>query len=64
MMLLKPSLHLGPYQNLTLSKLKTPADKEFSVAHTVGFVIDRIENIVEKGENVGYQQFLLCPQRF
>ena len=28
------------------------------------FVLDRVENIVEKGENAGYQHFLLFPQCF
>ena len=28
------------------------------------FVFDRIENIVGKGENAGYQHFLLFPQHF
>ena len=27
-------------------------------------VFDRVENIVEKGENAGYQHFLLFPQGF
>ena len=27
-------------------------------------VFDRIENIVEKGENAGYRHFLLFPQCF
>ena len=27
-------------------------------------VLDRIENIVGKGENADNQHFLLCPQRF
>ena len=27
-------------------------------------VFDRVENIVRKGDNAGYQHFLLCPQRF
>ena len=26
------------------------------------FVLDRVEGIVEKGENAGYQNFLLFPQ--
>ena len=30
----------------------------------VGYVFDRVENIVGKGENAGYQQFLLFPQCF
>ena len=28
------------------------------------FVFDRVENIVGKGENAGYQHFLLVPQCF
>ena len=34
------------------------------MAEVVEFVLDRVENIVEKGENAGYQHFLLCPQCF
>ena len=29
-----------------------------------GFSYDNLENIVEKGENAGYQHFLLFPQCF
>ena len=28
------------------------------------FVLERVENVVEKGENAGYQHFLLFPQCF
>ena len=28
------------------------------------FAFDKVENIVEKGENAGYQHFLLFPQCF
>ena len=28
------------------------------------FLLDRVENIVEKGENAGYQHFLPFPQCF
>ena len=28
------------------------------------FALGRVENIVEKGENAGYQHFLLFPQCF
>ena len=31
-------------------------------AEKMKFVFERVENIVEKGENAGYQQFLLFPQ--
>ena len=34
---------------------------EDKVLKTVIFVFDRVENIVGKGENAGYQHFLLFP---
>ena len=40
------------------------ADDSSNVAEMVIFVFDRDENIVEKGENAGYQHFLLFPQSF
>ena len=49
---------------LDWSKLKTFADNEIKVANVMIFVFDRIENIVGKGENAGYQHFLLFPQSF
>ena len=30
----------------------------------LNFVLGRVENIMEKGENAGYQHFLLFPQCF
>ena len=30
----------------------------------MNFVLDRVENIVEKGENADFQQFLLFPKCF
>ena len=36
----------------------------FSVAQMVQFSFERVENIVGKGENAGYQHFLLFPQCF
>ena len=41
------------------SKLKAFADDNLNVAKTVKFLFDRVENIVGKGENAGYQHFLL-----
>ena len=35
-----------------------------NVAKMMIFVFDRLENIVEKGENAGYQHFLPFPQGF
>ena len=34
------------------------------LARTVRIVLHWIENIAEKGENAGYQHFLLFPQYF
>ena len=51
-------------KNLTSTKLKAFADDKFIVAIMMISVFDRVENIVEKGENAGYQHFLLFPQCF
>ena len=49
---------------LDQSKLKTSADKKINVTEKLEFVLGMVENIVEKGENVGYQNFLIFPQHF
>ena len=49
---------------LDLSKLIAFADDKFSVAKMVISVFDMVENNVGKGENAGYQHFLLFPQCF
>ena len=49
---------------LPLSKLRAFADDNFSVAQIAKFFFNRVENIVEKGENAGFQHFLLFPQCF
>ena len=49
---------------LDWSKLKTFADKKINVTEKLKFVLDRVKNIVGKGENVGYQHFLLFLQCF
>ena len=46
---------------LNWSKLKVIADDKINVAQKMKPVSGRIENIVGKGENAGYQQFLLFP---
>ena len=51
-------------KNLTLSKLKAFADDKINVTQMIISVFNRAENIVGKGENVGYQHFLLFPQCF
>ena len=49
---------------LDLTKLKACADDSSNIAKMVIVVSDRIENIEGKGENAGYQHFLLFPQCF
>ena len=46
------------------SKLKAFADDKINVSGKLKFVLQRVENIAEKGENAGYQHFLLFPQCF
>ena len=46
-----------------MSKFKAFADNS-DVAKLAKFVHDRVENIVGKGENAGYQHFLLFHQCF
>ena len=49
---------------LGFPKLKAFADDKLNVTKNVEVVFHRIENIVEKEENAGYQHFLLFPQCF
>ena len=49
---------------LDWSKLKALADNKIKLAEKLKFVLRRVENIVGKGENAGYQHFLLFPQCF
>ena len=49
---------------LDLSKLKAFADDKLNSTDKLKFVLGRVENIVRKGENAGYQHFLLFPQCF
>ena len=44
--------------------MKAIADDNFIVAQMVRFLLDKIENIIEKGEYFGYQHFLLFQQCF
>ena len=46
------------------SKLKAFAEHKMYFHEKVKFVSGRVENIVGKGENAGYQHFLLFPQCF
>ena len=45
-------------------KFKASADDKLGVTEIMGFVFERVENIVGKGENAGYQHFLLFLQCF
>ena len=49
---------------LELSKLKTFADDKLDIVKMMISLFDRLENAVGKGENAGYQHFLLFPQCF
>ena len=44
--------------------MKAFADDKISVTEMMVSLSDRVENIVGKGENAGYQQFLIFPQCF
>ena len=49
---------------LDLSKFKAFADDKINVNNKFKFDLGQVENIVGKGENAGYQHFLLFPQCF
>ena len=49
---------------LDVPKLEAFADDKLHVARMKISLHDRVENIVGKGENAGYQHFLLFPQCF
>ena len=49
---------------LSLPKLKAFADDKLNVTQNGKVVFHRIENIVGKEEDAGYEHFLLCPQCF
>ena len=51
-------------KNFDMFKLKEFADGKINVTENMKFVQGRVENIVCKGENAGYQHFLLFPQYF
>ena len=46
---------------LAQSELKTFADDKINVTPELKLVSGRVENILGKGENAGYQHFLLFP---
>ena len=60
-------MFLNPLPNdkiFDLTKLKALADDKLKVAKMMISLFDRVENTVEKGENAGYQHFLLFPECF
>ena len=49
---------------LDQSNFKANADDKFKVNQKTKFVHNGVKNIVGKGENAGYEHFLLFPQYF
>ena len=49
---------------LNVTKVRAFADDKLKAARMMISLIDRVENTMGKGENPGYQHFLLCPQCF
>ena len=49
---------------LDQSNMKDFADDKINMTYKMNFVIERVENIVRKGENAVYQHLLLLPQCF
>ena len=49
---------------LDWSKLKAFVDDNSNVSRKLKLALGKVENIVGKGENAGYQHFLLFPQCF
>ena len=65
---MKPPIHfLNSVANDKISdwsKMNALADDKLNDTQINKSVHHRLENIVEKGENAGYQHFLLFPQCF
>ena len=47
-----------------MSNFKAFGNHKINVTQTLNHVSERVENIVGKRENTGYQDFLLFPQFF
>ena len=59
--------YVNPLPNdnfLERSKLKAYADNKLNTAKMTILLCDRLENTLGKGENAGYQHFLLFPKCF
>ena len=46
------------------SKLKRFADNKLNATEKLKFILGWVENIMGKGENAGFQHFVLFPQCF
>ena len=57
-------MFLTKQQRLDWTKFKAFAENKSNIAEMMISVSDRIENVMGKGENAGYQHFLLFPQCF
>ena len=44
--------------------MKAFEDNNLDIVQVMKYVFDRVENILGKGENAGYQHFLLFPTIF
>ena len=55
---------LPNHKIVDLLKLKAFADDKTNAIRTLKFTLWRVENTVGKGENAGYQHFLLFPLCF
>ena len=59
------SFNLRPNdKNLGGNQIGSICRRQYHVANMLISLFDRVENIVGKGENTGYQHFLLFPQCF
>ena len=45
-------------------RLKEFAEDKLKMVEIAEFALEKVENIVGRGENAGYQHFLLFPQCF
>ena len=50
--------------SLDVTKFKAFADDKLNISKLIIFLLDSVENTIEKGENAGNQHFVLFPQRF
>ena len=61
----KYAFQLLPNNKITeVTKLKAFADNKLKAAKMIISLIERVENTIRKGENAGYQHFLLFPLCF